>query len=98
MTRCGQKPGRNLAAQQAPNLILASPLCCHPGWGQRMRSNRLKRREIITLLGGAAAAWPLAAKAQQSAVPAIGWLSPGSPERDELRLAAFERSLQESSY
>jgi ABC-type uncharacterized transport system substrate-binding protein len=69
------------------------------GWkGTQMPRHRLSRREVITLLGSAVAAWPLAARAQQPAIPVIGFMHSASPGPFATYIAAFRDGLGQMGY
>ena len=58
----------------------------------------MRRREFISLLGGAAAAWPVTASAQQATAPVIGFLHSGSPQPYAKRMAAFHDGLAQTGF
>jgi len=76
---------------QLPELQRAS-LARHP------QEPKMRRREFITLIGGAATAWPLAARAQQKPMPVIGYLSARTPGDSVELLAEFRRGLAETDF
>ena len=58
----------------------------------------MHRRDFIKVVVGSAATWPLAARAQQSSMPVIGYLGPGSAQSDAFRVTGFRQGLKEAGY
>jgi hypothetical protein len=84
----------NLQTAKALGLTVPAGIARHRWRGHRM----MKRRECITFLGGAAAAWPVVAHAQQPVVPVVGFLYSGSANAESLLTTGFRQGLSEAGY
>src|SRR5499433_882192 len=58
----------------------------------------MRRRDLIKVIAGSLAAWPIVARGQQAAMPVVGFLGPGSPESDAYRVTPFKQGLKDAGF
>src|SRR5215475_3341093 len=90
-------PGAALLAQRARGVV-SFLHCMNDPRPEGHMASHIGRRKFLATLGGAAAAWPLAVRAQQAAVPTVGYLYVATPEAHAGRVAAFRKGLSEAGY
>src|SRR5438067_10523678 len=78
--------------------MVSSLRCMNDPQSEGHMASHIGRRKFLATLGGAAAAWPLAARAQQPKVPMVGFLHPGSAEPNVSLLEAFRKGLADAGY
>jgi putative ABC transport system substrate-binding protein len=98
---------RDGSGARDPSLPSAARICCNAqrppcndvlGYGLGLGTNTMRRREFITLLGGAAATWPLTTQAQQPVLPVVGFLRSTSPADSANLIAALRHGMNEVGY
>src|SRR5260221_232690 len=94
----GSGPDQVRARDQLKNEQSARPDHSTVAPRPRRRGDRMRRREFISVIGSAAAAWSAVARAQQPSVPVIGYLGSGSRDSEAFRLIPFQQGLKEAGY
>src|SRR5215472_5870046 len=95
---CQSSFRRSLTSPSISRLRRHSVSQSHSQCSGRRRGDRMRRRDFISLIGGAVATWPRLARAQQAAMPVVGFLHAASPDTNTDRLRAFRQGLKEIGF